>query len=91
MCFVWYHQIFRNEINLLNKDFIKEVRGKGLMNAIEFENKEITDKVCIDLLDKGLLTKSTHDNILRMSPPLIIKEEELLDALELIKSSLNKV
>jgi ornithine--oxo-acid transaminase len=84
-------QIFRNEINLLNKDFIKEVRGKGLMNAIEFENKEITDKVCIDLLDKGLLTKSTHDNILRMSPPLIIKEEELLDALELIKSSLNKV
>ncbi len=84
-------KIFRNEVKLLNKDFVKQVRGKGLMNAIEFENKEITDKVCIDLLDNGLLTKSTHDNILRMSPPLIIKEEELLSALELIKSSFDKL
>ena len=83
--------IFRNELNLLNKDFIKEIRGKGLMNAIEFENKKITDKVCIELLNNGLLTKSTHDNILRMSPPLIINKNQIYEAIDTIKTSLNLI
>ena len=83
--------IFRNELNLLNKDFIKEIRGKGLMNAIEFENKKITDKVCIELLNNGLLTKSTHDNILRMSPPLIINKNQMYEAIDTIKTSLNLI
>lgn len=67
--------IFRNEI--IKKDFIKDVRGKGLMNAIEFESKSITDRVCSDLLKNGLLTKSTHDTVLRMSPPLVINEQQM--------------
>ena len=70
--------------NILKKDFIKDIRGKGLMNAIEFESKEITDKVCDNLLKNGLLTKSTHDTILRMSPPLVINEQQMYVALRQI-------
>ena len=77
--------------NLVKKDFILDVRGKGLMNAIEFENKEITDKVCMKLLENGLLTKSTHDTVLRMSPPLVIDELEMENALSLIKNVIKTI
>ena len=77
--------------NILKKDFIKDVRGKGLMNAIEFESKEITDKVCDNLLKNGLLTKSTHDTILRMSPPLVINEQQMYIACDIINDVLKKI
>ena len=77
--------------NILKKDFIKDIRGKGLMNAIEFESKEITDKVCDNLLKNGLLTKSTHDTILRMSPPLVINEQQMYVACDMINDVLKKI
>ena len=77
-------KIFRNELNRIKPDFVKEIRGKGLMNAIEFENKEITDIICHKLIENGLLTKQTHDNVLRMSPPLIINKLEMEQAIDKI-------
>lgn len=81
--------IFRNEV--IKKDFIKDIRGKGLMNAIEFESKEITDKVCDNLLKNGLLTKSTHDTVLRMSPPLVINKQQMYGACDMINNVLKKI
>ncbi len=75
---------FRNELNRVKPNFVKEIRGKGLMNAIEFENKEITDIICHKLIENGLLTKQTHDNVLRMSPPLIINKLEMEQAISKI-------
>ena len=77
-------KIFRNELNRIKPDFVKEIRGKGLMNAIEFENKEITDIICHKLIENGVLTKQTHDNVLRMSPPLIINKLEMEQAIDKI-------
>ena len=74
-----------------HKDFIIDVRGRGLMNAIEFENSKITEKISLELLNNGLLTKSTHDTVLRLSPPLIINEEEILESIDIIKKSLSKI
>ena len=84
---------FRNELKniIKTKDFIKDVRGKGLLNAIEFDNKQKTDKILYLLKENGLLAKSTHDTIIRLSPPLVITKEELNNSLQIIKDSINKI
>jgi len=59
------------------KDFIKEVRGKGLFCAAEIHNNETINawKVSIKLMELGILAKPTHENIIRLCPPLIISDK----------------
>ena len=73
-----------NEINAFNKDFIIECRGKGLLNAIEFESNEIADTFCYELLKNGIISKVTHGNIVRLSPPLTINHSELEESLDIM-------
>lgn len=83
-------QIFREELKKIDSPFIKEVRGKGLLNAIVIEphnGKEAWD-VCIEMGNNGLLAKPTHQHIIRFAPPLIISEEELMEAVDIIKKSI---
>lgn len=84
-------KIFRESLKSISKDFIIDVRGRGLMNAIEFENSKITEKISLELLNNGLLTKSTHDTVLRLSPPLIINEVEISESIDIIEKSLSKI
>jgi ornithine--oxo-acid transaminase len=44
--------------------------------------------VCLKMAENGLLAKPTHDHIIRFAPPLIISEEQLMDAVEIIKNSI---
>lgn len=77
------------ELNKLNPVVVKTVRGKGLMNAIEIKATDDFDawKVCLKLRDNGLLAKPTHDHIIRFTPPLVITEEQLHEALGIIKDT----
>ena len=77
-------EYFRNTINKFNTTLNITCRGKGLLNAIEFENKDITVKVSIELQKRGLLAKSTRDNVLRLSPPLIIHKTQMDQALDIL-------
>lgn len=56
---------------------IKEVRGRGLLNAVVLHQaglgKASAYDVCIGLKNRGILAKPTHGNIIRLSPPLTIK------------------
>jgi ornithine--oxo-acid transaminase len=64
---------------------IKEVRGRGLMIAMElFPEVGGARQFCYRLADKGMLCKETHEDIIRFAPPLIIKKEEVDWALEQI-------
>jgi ornithine--oxo-acid transaminase len=57
---------------------IKEVRGRGLMIAIElFPEAGGGRRFCLALADRGLLCKETHENTIRFAPPLVIKKEEV--------------
>ena len=78
-------KIFRNSIS---SDYIKDIRGKGLMNAIELHDEYLANKLCHDLLENGLLTKVTHGTTLRMSPPLIIDNIQMEKSLEIINKCL---
>lgn len=80
-------KIFREEIARINSPFFKSVRGKGLLNAIITEPQgdiEAWD-ICLALAEKGLLAKPTHRHIIRFAPPLVITEEQLREAIAIIK------
>jgi acetylornithine/N-succinyldiaminopimelate aminotransferase len=71
---------------LLVHPAIKEVRGKGLMMAIEFENFEINKKIIDACIADGVISDwFLHcSNSMRVAPPLIITEEEIHYACEVI-------
>ena len=83
-------RIFRDRMRSIGSDMIAEVRGKGLLNAVEKRPKNGREAwdVCLRMRDNGLLAKPTHDHIIRFAPPLIISEEELLDACGIIERSI---
>ncbi|KAF2305459.1 hypothetical protein GH714_005496 [Hevea brasiliensis] len=62
-------------------DYIKEVRGRGLFNAVEFNSKNLSPisayDICLRLKERGVLAKPTHDTIVRLTPPLSISLDEL--------------
>ena len=70
---------------------VKEIRGKGLLNAIEINSSsesKIALNICIELMKNGLLAKPTHGNIIRFAPPLVITEKQLDDCIKIITSVL---
>ena len=69
--------------------FITEVRGKGLLLAVEF-NSEIAKEVALLCLEHGLLVNNLKPNLIRLIPPLIVKPEEVKKALVLLRCALKK-
>ena len=69
---------------------VKEVRGKGLMLAIELmPDAGGARQYCHALMNKGLLCKETHEDIIRIAPPLVITREEIDWALDNITTVIN--
>ncbi|RXM52407.1 MULTISPECIES: ornithine--oxo-acid transaminase [unclassified Chryseobacterium] len=86
-------QLFRAEINKLieKTDLITKVRGKGLLNAILINDTPESStawNLCLQLKENGLLAKPTHGNIIRLAPPLVITEEQLLDCVKIIEKTI---
>ena len=70
---------------------VNNVRGKGLLNAIEIDNTHDNDiawKICLEFMRNGLLAKPTHGNIIRFAPPLIITDQQINDCISIIKNTL---
>jgi ornithine--oxo-acid transaminase len=83
-------QLFRQEMRGIKSDMIKLVRGKGLLNAVVVEpknGKEALD-ICVKMSENGLLAKPTHQHIIRFAPPLVITEEQVHEAVEIIRKSI---
>ena len=86
-------KIFREEMAKVKSPFISLIRGKGLLNAIVIkphDGKEAWD-VCEKMAELGLIAKPTHKHIIRFAPPLVITEEELRDAIEIIKLAIKSL
>jgi ornithine--oxo-acid transaminase len=82
--------IFRKKMREIDSPMIELVRGKGLLNAIVIKptnGKEAID-VCHKMAENGVLAKPTHQHIIRFAPPLVISEEELLEACKIIEKSI---
>ena len=74
----------KTKLQEINLDFIKEVRGKGLWIGVEFNKTISAKKICLSLMDEGILAKETHETVIRFAPPLTITKEEIDWAMEKI-------
>ncbi|MDY0394462.1 ornithine--oxo-acid transaminase [Virgibacillus halophilus] len=81
-------EYFRAELTKIDNPAIKEIRGRGLFIGLELY--ESARPYCEHLKELGLLCKETHENVIRFAPPLIIKQEELDEAIEKIKQVFSK-
>lgn len=86
-------KLFREELNkyIATSNICTLVRGKGLLNAIlinDTEESQTAWNICLKLRDNGLLAKPTHGNIIRFAPPLVMTEEQLLECVNIITTTL---
>lgn len=81
-------QKLRIELRKLPKTMVTSVRGKGLLNAIVIDKRFDAWQICLRLKENGLLAKPTHDYIIRLAPPLVITEEQLVDCIDIIKRTI---
>lgn len=86
---------FRLEMQLLvNKyDLLELVRGKGLLNAVvinDTQDSKTALHLCHHLMELGVLAKPTHGNIIRLAPPLVIKQEELMEVLNRFETAVKQ-
>ncbi|XP_041125343.1 ornithine aminotransferase, mitochondrial-like [Polyodon spathula] len=83
-------KVLRSELMKLSRDTVVAVRGKGLLNAIVIKETKVCDawKVCLRLRDNGLLAKPTHGDIIRLAPPLVIKEDQMRECVEIIQKTI---
>ncbi|WP_020059849.1 ornithine--oxo-acid transaminase [Bacillus sp. 123MFChir2] len=76
-----------NQLREIDNPMITDVRGRGLFIGIELN--ESARPYCEQLKAAGLLCKETHENVIRIAPPLVISEEDLQWAFEKIKEVLS--
>jgi ornithine--oxo-acid transaminase len=73
----------------INSSAVKEVRGRGLMIAIELHPQAGgARRYCDVLRTRGVLCKDTHDHTIRVSPPLVITRDEVDWALDQFDAAL---
>jgi ornithine--oxo-acid transaminase len=73
------------KLQTIKSPLIKAIRGKGLFIGIEIDpQKAVARDLCLQLMAQGLLSKETHETVIRLAPPLIITQQQLDDAIEII-------
>jgi len=81
----------RSELSKIKHPAIKEIRGKGLLNAIVLDTEDETYawNLCVKFMENGLLAKPTHHYIIRLAPPLCITKEQIDECVAIIANSFN--
>lgn len=75
---------FVKEIKAIKHPSIVEIRGRGLMVGIELNVP--ARPFCEELKEKGMLCKETHENVIRLAPPLVTDKKDLEWAIEQLRS-----
>jgi ornithine--oxo-acid transaminase len=75
-----------DRLRRLDSPLITDVRGLGLWIGVEFDPRCVTARaICERLMDRGVLTKETHETVVRFAPPLVVELDQIdlaVDALE---------
>jgi ornithine--oxo-acid transaminase len=87
--------LFREKLNqrVVRSNYIRQVRGKGLLNAIDLDpnfSKVDAWQLCLDFAKNGLLAKPTHGHIIRLAPPLVINETQIEQSVSIIEDCIQK-
>lgn len=70
-------------------DVIKEVRGKGLLVALQF-NRDIAAEVVSSCLEWGIIVNKAKADVIRFIPPLIVKEADIDRAIDILDKVLKE-
>ena len=82
---------FMEHLRRIRSPIIREVRGRGLMLAVELHPEAGGARTyCERLRERGLLAKDTHDHTIRFAPPLVIRPDEVDWACEVIDAVLSR-
>lgn len=85
----------RKGLRAIDSPMITLVRGKGLLNAIVIDESKTGGHsawdLCMLLKHKGLLAKPTHENIIRLAPPLVISEEQINEVLRIFGEAVKEL
>jgi len=67
------------------------IRGKGLWAGVELDPEQVSAKaVCLAMAQRGVLTKETHEKVIRFAPPLVIAERDLLHGVDVFAAALTE-
>ncbi|GAA4358977.1 ornithine--oxo-acid transaminase [Hymenobacter saemangeumensis] len=84
-------EIFRTRMRRVmaqRPEVVELVRGRGLLNAVVIKphpDGRTAWDVCVTLMERGVLAKPTHGDIIRFAPPLVINEQQLHEACDVIE------
>lgn len=82
---------FLGRLKDIRASSVKEIRGKGLWIGVEIRKECGTARpYCEHLMELGLLAKETHEQVVRIAPPLVITKDEIDWAVERIGTALRK-
>ncbi len=79
-----------NDLKEEYPDIIKDVRGKGLLIAVELVDDDAASSINSKCLDEGLILNVTHGNIVRIFPALNISREEMEEGLKIFENALEE-
>lgn len=85
-------ELFMSELKKMKSPLIQEVRGRGLFIGVEIKHGEgikvdgNTFAKCF--FKHGVLTKATHDHTVRLTPPLVVREDEIMQIVEIAHKAL---
>ncbi|NKK71884.1 ornithine--oxo-acid transaminase [Rhizobium leguminosarum bv. viciae] len=81
---------FLEGLRSIRSNIVKDVRGRGLMMAVELEPEAGgARQYCHALKERGLLAKDTHDHTIRLAPPLVITREQVDWAVSQIEKTIS--
>jgi len=84
-------EYFMEKLRTIENPQIMEVRGKGLLIAVEFKPGNVdAHDMALKLQKEGVLAKDTHQTIIRFAPPLVITKEDIDWGFERIKKVLEE-
>ncbi|MFQ5880193.1 MAG: aminotransferase class III-fold pyridoxal phosphate-dependent enzyme, partial [Dehalococcoidia bacterium] len=69
---------------------ITEVRGKGLLQAVQLD-RDVAEEATLACLERGLIVNNVRPNAGRLAPPLTVSQEELDQAVGIIDEVLASV
>jgi ornithine--oxo-acid transaminase len=82
---------FLDGLKKIRANIVREVRGRGLMLAVELHPEAgRARRYCEALREKGILAKDTHEQTIRIAPPLVITSDQVDWALERIDATLKQ-
>ena len=66
------------KLSTIDSPLVADLRGKGLFVGVEIDPAlGSAREICEALMDRGLLSKETHETVVRLAPPLVITKEQI--------------